>query len=124
MTQSLEDYLEAIYILINQKKVARVKEVSEMLSVKKPSVITALKELKARNFIQHEKYGYIELTEEGRKEAGRILDKHQLLKKFLIEVIGVNESQAETEACSIEHYLSTETAEKIRKFTESYLAKS
>jgi DtxR family transcriptional regulator, Mn-dependent transcriptional regulator len=120
MTQSLEDYLETIYILIKDKKVARVKEISEHLNVKKPSVINALKELESRKYISHEKYGYIELTDDGRSEAVCIFDKHKMLKKFLIDVIGVSDAIAEKDACAIEHCLNQETLDKIEKFMKGY----
>jgi DtxR family transcriptional regulator, Mn-dependent transcriptional regulator len=120
MTQSLEDYLETIYLLTEEKKVARVKDISEKLNVKKPSVITALKDLERRNFILHEKYGYIELTFDGLNEAKIIFKKHTMLKNFLTNVIGVSEIIAETDACSIEHCLSEETLSKIEIFMNKY----
>jgi DtxR family transcriptional regulator, Mn-dependent transcriptional regulator len=120
MTQSLEDYLEAIYVLILHKRVARVKEISESMNVKKPSVINALKELENRKYISHEKYGYIELTNEGLGTAKIILDKHIMLKGFLEGVIGVSEEVAEVDACSIEHCLNKETLDKIEKFMKGY----
>jgi len=119
MTQSLEDYLETIYLLTLSKKVARVKDISELLEVKKPSVINAIKELTGRNYISHEKYGYIELTEQGILEASKILEKHNLIKKFLVEVLKVDEKTAEKDACSMEHFLSKETLSKIEIYTKN-----
>lgn len=113
MTQSLEDYLETIYLIGLDKKVVRVKDISEKLAVKKPSVIKALRELSTREYIEHERYGYIELTQTGLKEAKIILEKHRMLKSFLINYLGVPETIAEKDACCMEHILSPETLSGI-----------
>lgn len=119
MTESLEDYLETIYVISRDKKVTRVKEISERMGVKKPSVINALRELKIRNFISQEKYGYILLTGEGVREAQGILKKHRVLKKFLMDVVGVSERSAENDACKMEHVISGETMKKISMMVKS-----
>lgn len=116
MTQSLEDYLETIYLIIQTNKVARVKEISERMNVKKPSAINAIKELGKRGLLHHEKYGYIELTDEGIKAAEIIFEKHKMIKKFLIDVLGVSEEVAENDACQMEHILTKETLDSIEKF--------
>lgn len=122
MTQSLEDYLEAIYLIIGEKKVARVKDISEKMNVKKPSVINALKELQARNLIDHQKYSYVELTETGDKEARKIYGRHVLLENFLMHVLGVSEKVARTDGCKLEHILSPETLERIETMTKTKMA--
>lgn len=116
MTQSQEDYLETIYLITVNNSVARVKEISEKLNVKKPSVITAVKELSKREFITQEKYGYITLTEKGKEEAKKIFGKHTLIKNFLMSVLLISETNAEKDACLMEHYLSEETITKIDNF--------
>ncbi len=118
MTQSLEDYLETIYLIIQNKKVARVKDVSESLSVKKPSVINAVKELEQRGLVAHEKYGYIELTNTGIEEAKKIYGIHRLVQTFLIHILGVSKEIAEEDACRIEHVISTETVSGMRNYLE------
>ncbi|MGC8764547.1 MAG: metal-dependent transcriptional regulator [Brevinematia bacterium] len=120
MTQSLEDYLKAIYMLTLDRKVARIKEISDRLSVSKPSVVQAIKELKKRNFLNQESYGYIELTEVGTKKAKEILKKHILLKEFFVKVLGVSDENAEKDACKVEHILSEETFSKIMNFTSKF----
>lgn len=116
MTQSLEDYLEAIYLLCLDKKVARIKDISEKMSVSKPSVIQAIKELKNADFLVQEPYGYIELTVKGTEKAKEILKKHNILKEFLVKIIGVSSENAEKDACKIEHIISDETFSKIIRF--------
>ena len=116
MTQSLEDYLEAIYLLCMEKSFTRIRDVSDKLLVSKPSVVQAIKELKGKKYLNQEKYGYIELTEEGEKKAKEILKKHTVLKDFFIKVLGVSEDVAEKDACKVEHILSEETFSKIKLF--------
>jgi DtxR family Mn-dependent transcriptional regulator len=120
LTKSLEDYLETIKILTIGKKVVRVKDISELLNVKSASVVNALNILKERGYIKQEKYGYIELTEKGNKEAKRILKKHKIIFKFLTGILNVSEKSAEKDACKIEHVISKETFEKLIKFLENW----
>jgi DtxR family Mn-dependent transcriptional regulator len=119
VTQSLEDYLEAIYLIIQKKKVARVKDISEQLSVKKPSVINAVKELEARNMVVHEKYGYIELTPQGEEAAEKIYERHQTIHAFLRDFLKVTDEVAEDDACKIEHHLSPETFDKLKLYMKN-----
>jgi len=116
MTQSLEDYLETIYLIIKDNKVARVKDIAERLNVKNSSVNKACKELNDKNYIIHEKYGYIQLTSKGLGKAQKIFARHKLIKKFLLTILNVSEENSEKDACIIEHYLSGETIEKMEVF--------
>ncbi|MCM8786224.1 MAG: metal-dependent transcriptional regulator [Candidatus Omnitrophica bacterium] len=113
LTKSLEDYLEAIKILTSDKKVTRVKEISEFLEVKGPSVVNALNILKEKGYIKQKKYGYIELTEIGDEEATKILNKHKIVMKFLVDILNVSENTAQNDACKIEHFISEETLNKM-----------
>ncbi len=118
MTKSIEDCLESIYMISLEKRSIRVKELSDKLKVTKPSIVSALKELKNENLISQEKYGYIELTEDGLKEAKEILKKHNMIKEFLIDILEVSEDSADKDACQMEHFLSSETLSKIEEFTK------
>ena len=113
LSKSLEDYLEAIHMVAQKKKIVRVKDLIKMLDVKTASVIGALKKLEQRGLVEHEHYGYIELTPEGKKKALRIYEKHTVLIRFLTEFLKVNEKTAEKDACLIEHFISDETFSKI-----------
>ena len=117
MTQSLEDYIESIYLLIASGKQAQVRDVAKSLSVKMPSVVKALHELKRLGLATQEPYANIELTEKGRRVAEIVLSRHMLLKSFLMK-LGVGEAVADKDACMMEHILSAETLEKIRAYTE------
>ncbi len=117
MTQSLEDYLEAIYMLIESGRPAQVRDVARMLSVKMPSVVKALHELKNLELVTQKPYAPIELTTKGRRVASMVLSRHTLLRAFLIK-LGVSKKTADRDACLMEHILSAETLDKIRTYTE------
>jgi DtxR family Mn-dependent transcriptional regulator len=117
MTQSLEDYIEAIYLLIADGGQAQVRDVARLLSVKMPSVVKAIHELKKLGLATQKPYANIELTEKGRKAAELVRSRHMLLKSFLMK-LGVGEDTADKDACMMEHILSAETLEKIRVYTE------
>jgi DtxR family Mn-dependent transcriptional regulator len=117
MSQSLEDYLEAVYMLIADGKTAQVRDVAKILSVKMPSVVKAIHELKRMGLVTQEPYANIELTEKGRRVARHVLDRHTLLRTFLVK-LGVSGRAADRDACLMEHILSAETLDKIRTFTE------
>ena len=117
MTQSLEDYLEAIYMLIADGKPAQVRDVARMLSVKMPSVVKAIRELKKLELVTQEPYANIELTAKGNRLAKHVLGRHTLLRTFLLK-LGVSRKAADRDACLMEHILSAETLEKIRLYTE------
>lgn len=113
LSQSLEDYLEAILIVSQEKKVVRVKDVVKMLKVKTASVIGALRKLEQKGFVEHEHYGYIELTAKGHKKATRLYEKHKVLHRFLTDFLNVDGKIANEDACLIEHCISDETYGKI-----------
>ena len=117
MSQSLEDYLEAVYMLIADGKTALVRDVAKILSVKMPSVVKAIHELKRLGLVTQEPYSNIELTEKGSRVAKLVLNRHTLLRSFLVK-LGVSGETADRDACLMEHILSAETFDKIRIFTE------
>jgi DtxR family transcriptional regulator, Mn-dependent transcriptional regulator len=116
LSHSLEDYLEAIHIISLENRVVRVKEVSEYLKVKMPSVVDAINKLSDAGFVEHEKYSYLELTEKGKNRAKKIFLKHEKLYKFLKNVLNVRDDIAKADACNMEHYISQETMEHLIKF--------
>lgn len=115
MTNSLEDYLETIYMLTQANGHARVRDVASALHVKMPSVIKAVFELKRYGYVTQEPYGKLELTGAGAKAASLILGRHNLLKEFLV-LLGVTEDTAEKDACSMEHFLGAETLARVTDF--------
>lgn len=112
--QSSEDYLEAILVVKENKGNARSIDVVNELNVSKPSVSVAMKKLRSKELITIDENGYIEFTKEGRKIAENVYNKHKLLTDALIS-IGVDKEEAMKEACEIEHIISDQTYECIKK---------
>ena len=119
LTSSLEDYLEIIYILKQNSESVGVTDISQALSISKPSVNKAVNVLKLQGFVFQEKYGKIDLTEKGEGIAKSIYKKHRILSEFLSEVLGLDSKTAEVDACKIEHILSRETLSGIEKFLKN-----
>ncbi len=115
MTQSTEDYLEAIFVLSKAGEGARVRDIAAALHVKMPSVNKAVLELKRLGLVDQEPYQNVMLTARGRRLGRTILGRHNLLRDFLLK-LGVSPDVAGQDACLMEHFLSAETLEKIRDF--------
>lgn len=111
--QSGEDYLETILILSRKLPKVRAIDIVNDMGFSKPSVSLAMKKLKEQNLIEIDR-GSIILTDEGEKLALNVYKKHQLLTKFLIS-LGVSEETAKKDACEIEHHLSEESYEAIKR---------
>ena len=118
MTQSLEDCLEAVYVLISEDRPAQVRDVAKMLAVKMPSVVKAIHELKKLGLVTQKPYAAIELTVKGARVAKQVLNRHTLLRSFLMK-LGVSRRNADKDACLMEHILSAETIDRIRSYTEN-----
>lgn len=117
--ESGEDYLEAIYVLDSRQSIVKSVDVAKYLGVSKPSVFRALSNLESMGYISKENYGDIKITTDGKARAKEILLKHNALKTFLIEVLGVSEDNAEKDACKIEHDLSDETKDKLLEYLKN-----
>ena len=115
MTKSLEDYIEVVYVLIQEKRRARVRDIATTLKVKMPSVVKGISELKKLGLVAQEPYGDVELTAKGRRIATMILNRHHKIREFLM-LIGVSRRIADKGACLMEHILSAETMDKIRDY--------
>lgn len=124
ITASLEDYLEAIFFLSGANGDVRVTDLAIELNISKPSVNRAINTLKGQGYVEHEHYGSLRLTEEGLRIARNVANRHIMLKRFLMEILHVEEETAEKEACSIEHDLSADTIQKIKAFLEENTQKT
>lgn len=118
LTSNMEDYLEAIYVLDGEDSPVRVKAISDKLGVKKSSVNNAVKVLSGKGLVRHEKYGTVMLTAPGEKLSRKIKRRHDMLVRFLSEILGVDEVSAAEDACKVEHVISPDTSEKLTKFLE------
>ena len=118
LTETMEDYIEAIKLLQDEHKTVRVKHIAEKMNVKMPTVSSALSVLSRKNLVKYEKYDYVELTEEGEKIALSLLQRHKAVKRFLIDILQVDENIAEKDACGMEHHISKQTVDHILKFLQ------
>jgi len=115
--ESAENYLEAILILSQKKPVVRSVDIAEELGFKKSSVSVAMKNLREKELITVRPEGYIYLTEEGKKIADMIYERHQLFSSWFMK-LGVDEQTAVEDACRIEHVLSPESFAAVKNFIE------
>ncbi len=113
--ESAEMYLETLLILSKEKNNIRMVDVAEKMNFSKPSVSVFLKELKNNGYIYSNENGFLFLTDSGRSIAEKIYDRHQSITSFLVK-IGVDYKIASTDACKMEHHISDETYECIKKF--------
>ncbi len=113
--ESSEDYLETILMLSETKPVVRSVDIANELGYKKSSVSVAMRNLRERGHIRVTDEGYIYLTETGSEIAEMIYERHKLISEWLIK-IGVPEAIAVEDACRVEHDLSMESFEAIKKY--------
>ncbi len=116
MTAAMEDYLEMICRLLKQSAVVRIGELAAKLNVSPPSVSKMITHLNATGYIHAQKYGYIVLTEKGRKAGDYLLYRHAVLQRFLCVL---NQSDNELEQVEkIEHFLNKQTIENLNALTK------
>jgi len=114
-TDRMEDYLEVIYELIQQKGYATTADISKYLNVSSPSVTKMVKKLGENRYLVYEKYCGLSLTTEGIHIAKNMQEKHSLFVEFL-KIIGVDDETAHIDAEGIEHHLHPQTIRKLERF--------
>jgi len=112
--ESGEMYLETIYILTRKSSSVRAVDISEYMGFSKPSVSRAIGLLKKGGLVSSDQDGFLFLTEEGLQVARKIYERHTLIKDFLI-ALGVDEKTASEDACKIEHVISDESFEAMKR---------
>lgn len=115
VNESAENYLETILILSKTKPVVRSVDIAEELGFKKSSVSVAMKNLREKSHISVTKEGFIYLTDSGRAIAEMIFERHRLLTQWLVK-LGVNPVVASEDACKMEHVISKESFNAIKKY--------
>ena len=117
--KSGEDYLEAILMLQQSKGSVRAVDVGNLLNYSRPSVSNAVSVLKDAGYLTVDSDHLLHLTDEGRAIAERIYERHRFFTDFFTS-IGVDPHQAETDACQMEHAISTESFDKLKDFLKDY----
>ncbi|MCJ7729145.1 MAG: metal-dependent transcriptional regulator [Sedimentisphaerales bacterium] len=117
MSSSLEDYLEAILNVADDSGMARSKDIAASLAVAKPSVTGALKLLAKKGLVNYRPYGYVTLTQSGLAQAAKVAKKHDIIKSFLTDILGVDGPAAQKAACKAEHLLGPAIISRMSDFT-------
>lgn len=117
--ESQEDYLERILQISQKKDTVHAIDIAKEMSFSKPSVSVAMTKLKESGLIEINDKGEISLTEEGLRIATKTLEKHVILTNLLIQ-LGVSEETAKEDACRMEHDISDETWDMIKKHVKKY----
>ena len=118
LQESGEMYLETIYVLSKTLSAVRSIDVGEHMGFSKPSVSRAIGLLKAGGLVEVDAYGHLTLTDEGLRVAQHTYERHQLLEEFFVR-LGVRPEVADADACRIEHHISDETVEALRRHLSS-----
>ena len=118
--ESAEMYLETIYVLTQRKTNVRSIDIAEHMNYSKPSVSRAVGLLKQGGYIAVDADGFITLTAEGSTVAHKIFERHTVISQLLIR-LGISEKTAAEDACKIEHVISDETFEAVKKYLEGAL---
>ena len=121
--ESLEDYLETILMLKNSRGQVRSIDIANEMNFTKPSVSVAMKNLREKGYITMDNTGYITLTEAGRQRAEDVLERYTILAEILMH-IGVSKETALADACKVEHDLSEESFEAIKRAFRSSILSS
>ena len=115
LQESGEMYLETIYVLSLRGKGVRAVDVADYMGFSKPSVSRAVSLLRRAGYVELDKAGFLVLTEEGRRVAGKTYERHLFLTDFFVS-IGVDAETAARDACKIEHDISDETFEAMKQY--------
>ncbi len=118
ITASLEDYLEAIYEIIEEKQGVRAVDVSRRLNVQRSSVTEALKNLAEKKLVNYGRYDVISLTPSGISVAKKVIEKHKILFDFFSKILGVEHEEAQQNACKVEHVISEDVLQRLIAFVE------
>lgn len=119
ISASLEDYIEAIYQIEKEKELVKAIDLAKRLNVKRSSVAEAIKNLAKKELVTYEN-NILNLTEEGLKIAKEVIKRHNTLSDFFEKILGVENKEAQINACKVEHVLTKNAFDKLCKFVENY----
>ncbi len=116
ITQGLEDYIEIIYNKISSGENVKAIDIANELGISRPSVSEALIKLADKDLIIYEGRKGIKITEKGEVEAKKVIKKHKILSEFFCDILGIDETASNKNACKIEHVIDEAVIEKIKSF--------
>ena len=115
LTSNMEDYMETIFVLQKEHGHAHVRDIAKIIRIKMPSVSEALRKLKKSNLVNYNRYSSVTLTQKGKTIAQKVIKRHQVLYRFLHNVLRVGSGIAQEDACRIEHVISHQTLKRLEK---------
>jgi DtxR family Mn-dependent transcriptional regulator len=118
LSPNMEMYLKTVLRLGEGGAQVRVKAIAEALGVTMPSVSGALRQLKSKGLVLHPAYGSVKLTQRGRRAAGDINQRYEVLRRFFEEVLNLDARTADRDACEIEHVVSPKTLDRLIAFMD------
>ena len=118
LSATLQDYLETMSALIEEKDVARVRDIASAMDVHKSTVSAALRSLAEKDLVEYSPYEVATLTKRGRGVAQEVARGHAIIRRFLTEVLSLDEDVAEANACRIEHAIDEEALRRLGRFIE------
>ncbi len=118
ITSTLEDYLEAISRLVLKNGIARVRDIAQMLSVHKSTVTAALKSLADKGLVNYAPYEMTTLTPRGSELALEVIGRHEVIRRFLADVLRIDKDAADANACRMEHVMDRDVLRRLAQFAE------
>lgn len=118
LSESMEDYLEVIHHLVKDNRVARVRDIANALTVKMPSVTGALRKLSKKGLVNYDPHQVITLTDRGEEIAKKIIRTHQTIARFLSNVLDIEPTTADENACRMEHAIDDVVLNRLIKYIE------
>jgi DtxR family Mn-dependent transcriptional regulator len=118
LSESLEDYLEAIMHIEEEKRAARPKDIARHLSVSPPSVTAALQNLGARGLVNYHPYDLVTLTPRGRRVARDVIRRHEGLRRFFVDILRIDDEEADRVACDMEHAIPPQVMDRLLTFID------
>lgn len=118
LSESLEDYLEAILDIEREKQAARPKDIARRLHVSPPSVTAALQNLAARKLVNYAPYDLVTLTPRGRRAARDVRRRHDALRRFFTQLLRLDAEEADDVACHMEHALPAHALSRLTEFMD------
>jgi DtxR family Mn-dependent transcriptional regulator len=118
LSDSLEDYMEAIFHIEAQKHAARAKDIADRLQVSSSSVTGALRLLSEKGLVNYAPYDIITLTPKGKEIAKDVVHRHKTLRNFFVKILSIDGAEAEETACKMEHGISSSVLDRMAQFIE------
>jgi len=116
LSPALEDYLQAILNIEQRKRVARVRDISRAMDVHKSSVTAALHSLSEKGLVSYQPYEAATLSKEGLRVARELAERHEILREFLEQVLGIEPELADSGACQVEHAVHPKVLDRVLCF--------